>query len=277
VSTESPHVAEIAARRARSARVCGSSEAEAGLRDNAAVSEAAATPIPRRGRLWVILALSLAVAGLGWGLVNISTQKAGREVVRIAGGSSAQEIFGGVPQAGDRLGPSDAPVSIQVFNDLQCSSCRAAFLGTIPTLVERYVRPGHAKLLMRHYSVAENPVELGFFGAEAAAGQGYGWQYTYLFFRNQGEAKRFGIDNNFLTSLAGSIESLDIPEWQQYLKRESGSGGAISRTLEGYEKLGTRLGIRTGQALIVSGPHGARTLQEAPSLAAIEQAIAAVG
>jgi hypothetical protein len=278
VSTESPHVAEIVwAWGAERPGTRLRSEAEAGLRDNAAVSEAAATPIPRRGRLWVILALSLAAAGLGWGLVNISTQKAGREVVRIAGGSSAQEIFGGVPQAGDRLGSSDAPVSIQVFNDLQCSSCRAAFLGTIPPLVERYVRPGKVKLLMRHYSVAENPVELGFFGAEAAARQGYGWQYTYLFFRNQGEADRFHLNNDFFTSLAGSIESLDIPEWQQYLKRESGSGGAISRTLEGYEKLGTRLSIRTGQALIVGGPRGARTLQEGPSLVAIEQAIAAVG
>ncbi len=239
------------------------------------MSEIVVDSIPRRGRLWVILALLLAVVGLGYALVNISTRKAGREVVRVAGISTAQEIFGGVPQAGDRLGSADAPVSIEVFNDLQCSSCRAAFLVTIPRLVEDYVRPGDVKLLMRHYSVAESPVELGFFGAEAAAQQGYGWQYTYLFFRNQSEAKRFRIDNDFLASLAGSIESLNVPEWQQYLKRESGSGGAISKTLEGYEKLGTKLGIRIGQAMIISGPQGTRTLQEGPSLAAVERAIEA--
>jgi hypothetical protein len=250
---------------------------EARLRDNAAMSEAAATPIPQRGRIWVVLALSLAIAGLAYGLVEISTRKAGREVVRIAGGSSAQEIFGGVPQAGDRLGSSDAPVSIQVFNDLQCSSCRADFLTTIPGLVERYARPGGAKLLMRHYSVAENPLELGFFGAEAAAQQGYGWQYTYLFFRNQGEAKRFGVDENLLASLAGSIEELDVPEWQRYLDSEGGSAGAISRKLEGYGELGRKLGIRTGQAMVVSGPRGTRTLQEGPSLAEVETAIAEVG
>jgi protein-disulfide isomerase len=242
-----------------------------------AMSEAAATPIPQRGRVWVVLALSLAIAGLAYGLVEISTRKAGREVVRIAGGSSAQEVFGGVPQAGDRLGSADAPVSIQVFNDLQCASCRADFLTTIPRLVERYARPGGAKLLMRHYSVAENPLELGFFGAEAAARQGYGWQYTYLFFRNQGEAKRFGIDENFLASLAGSIEELDLPEWQRYLDREGGSTGAISRKLEGYDELGRKLGIRAGQAMVVSGPRGTRTLQEGPSLAEVETAIAEVG
>ena len=164
----------------------------------AAVSEVAVTPLPRRGRLWVILALGLTLVALGYAVVEISTREAGRDVVRVEGIASAQELFGGVPQEGDRLGSNDAPVSIQVFNDLQCGNCRADFLDTIPGLVEDYARPGAAKLLMRHYSVAENPLELGFFGAEAAAQQGYGWQYTYLFFLNQAEAERFGIDNEFM-------------------------------------------------------------------------------
>jgi protein-disulfide isomerase len=240
------------------------------------VSEVAATPIPRRGRLWVILLLGLALAGLGYALVQISTRKAGRDVVQIEGIANAQEIFGGVPQEGDRLGASDAPVSIQVFNDLQCGNCREDFLGTIPPLVNAHVRSGDAKLLMRHYSVAENPLELGFFGAEAAAQQGYGWQYTYLFFRNQDEAKRLGIDNELMASIAGSIGELDVPEWQEYLDREAGSEGSIAKQLEADEELGTKLGIRTELAMIVSGPAGARTLQDGPGLSQIERAIEAV-
>ncbi len=234
-------------------------------------------PIPRRGRIWVILPLVLAIAALGYALAGIATQKAGRDVVRVAGISDAQRIFGGVPQEGDRLGSSDAPVSIQLFTDLQCSNCRADFLGTIPSLVEGRVRAGDVKLLMRHYSVAENPLELGFFGAEAAARQGYGWQYTYLFFRNQAEAERFGVDEDFMASVAGSIGELDVPEWQEDLDREGGAGGAIAETLEGYDELGSKLGIRAGQAMIFSGPGGARTLQDGPSLGQIERAIADVG
>jgi len=225
----------------------------------------------------VILALGLALAGLGYALVDISTRKAGSEVVRVEGISDAQELFGGVPQEGDRLGSEDAPVSIQVFNDLQCGNCRTNFLDTIPPLVENYARPGTAKLLMRHYSVAENPQERGFFGAEAAAQQGYGWQYTYLFFRNQAEAGRFEVDNEFMASLAGSIGELDVPEWQEYLDSEGGSDGAIVKTLEDYEDLGMTLGIRAGQAMIVSGPGGTRTLQDGPALAQVERAIEAVG
>jgi Thioredoxin len=240
------------------------------------VSAAAATPIPRRGRLWVILFLGLAVAGLGYTIVDISTKEAGRQVVEVDGIASVQRVFGGLAQEGDRLGSADAPVSIQVFNDLQCGNCRDEFLGTIPPLVEEYVRPGEVKLLMRHYSVARNPLELGFFGAEAAAEQGYGWQYTYLFFVNQDEGERFGVGDRFMGSLAGSVGEIELPEWRATMEREEDAEGPIAERLEGYEELGRELGIRTGQALIVSGPKGTRTLQDDPSLAQAEQAIAAV-
>jgi hypothetical protein len=240
------------------------------------VSEVAVTPLPRRGRIWVLLALVLALGAIGYALVGIATKRAGRAPVRIEGISTAQATFGGIPQEGDRLGSADAPVSIQVFADLQCGDCRENFLATMPALAERYARPGDAKLLLRHYSVAENPLEKGFFGAEAAARQGYGWQYTYLFFLNQDEADRTEVDDDFVESLAGSIGELDVPEWRQYLDRASGSDGAITRQLEGYGELGTDLGIRTRMAAIVDGPRGVRTLQDGPDLSQLEGAIAAV-
>ena len=238
--------------------------------------EPVAVPIPRRGRIWVILVLGLVISALGYAVVQIATRPAGRDAVRVTGIGDAQRTFGGIPQAGDRLGSADAPVSIQVFNDMQCSSCREDFLSTIPALTEDYARPGDVKLLMRHYSVAQNPLELGFYGAEAAAEQGYGWQYTYLFFRNQSEAERFGIGDEFMASLAGSIGELDVPEWERALERELGADGPVTRRLEGYEQLGVALGIRTGQAAIVNGPGGTRTLQDGPTLGRIEAAIESV-
>jgi protein-disulfide isomerase len=240
-------------------------------------SEAAATAIPRRGRVWVILILSVVAIGIGYAIVSIATKEPGREVVRVDGIGTAQELFGGVPQEGERLGSDDAPVSIQVFADMQCGSCRDDFLGTIPGLTEKYARPGSAKLLLRHYSVAQNPLELGFFGAEAAAEQGYGWQYTYLFFRNQDEAERFGVGDELMETLAGSIAGLEIPEWEKYLEQNSGNEGAIATRLEEYDRLGTDLGIRTRPAMIVNGPEGTRTLQDGPSLARVERAIEEVG
>ena len=98
-----------------------------------------------------------------------------------------------------------------------------------PALADEYARPGDAKLLISHYSVAQNPLELGFFGAEAAAEQGYGWQYTYLFFRNQDEAERFGVGEEFMDSLAGAIGNLNVPEWEEYLEEQQRQPAERSR------------------------------------------------
>lgn len=243
-----------------------------------AMSEVAVRAIPRRGRAWVIAAFVLGLIALGYALVNISTQKADRSAIKIEGIAEAQEIFGGVPQEGVRLGSSDAPVTIQLFNDLQCSSCREAFLGTVPALTENYARPGSVKLLYRHYSNAENAIEAGFYGAEAAAEQGYGWQYTYLFFRNQEELERIGPNRfeEFTDSVAGGIEELNAPEWEAALDEKGQAGGAIEKRLEADDELGQNLGIRVGQAAIVSGPNGTRTLQDSAGLGEIEKAIAEV-
>lgn len=244
------------------------------------MSEATQSPpvraLPRRGRLWVILALGLALFALGYLIVTVSTREAGSDVVHIAGIGETQEIFGGVPQEGDRFGSADAPVTVQLFNDVQCSSCSEDFVEAMPTLAEKYARPGDVKFLYRHYSNSESPMELGFFGAEAAAAQGYGWQYIYLFFRNQDEAERFGVNQDFLDSVAGAVGEIDFPEWQEYLEDEGGPDGAITKNLEADEELARGLGIRYGQAAIVSGPNGARTVQDGATLGQIERAIAAV-
>jgi hypothetical protein len=224
----------------------------------------------------VIAALLAAALVLGYVMIDIATREPGRDAVRVEGIERAQATFGGVPQAADRLGSADAPVSVQVFADLQCAACRDDFLAVIPTLAEDYARPGDARLLMRHYSIARNPLELGFFGAEAAAQQGYGWQYTYLFFRNQGEAERFGIGDRLLESLAGSIGELDVREWRDYLDQEGGEEGAITETLEGYAEQGAELGVRSDVATLINGPGGTRMLQDGPSLGAVERAIEAV-
>jgi protein-disulfide isomerase len=239
-------------------------------------SEVASRPLPHRGRLWVVALLALGLLALGYTIVEMSTQEPGDPVVHVDGISDAQRLFGGVPQEGDRLGSEDAPVTIQVFNDLQCSECQDDFLSTIPELTERYARPGDVKLLYRHYSNSINPEQLGFYGAEAAADQGYGWQYIYLFFRNQDEAERLGVDQELLASIAGGVEELEIQEWEKDLEENGTSGGTIDKRLEGYEKLGRDLKIRTGQGMVVSGPSGTATLQEAPSLGEVEAAIAEV-
>jgi protein-disulfide isomerase len=230
----------------------------------------------RRGRWWVLGILAIGAVALIAGLANLATQKPDRSRITVAGIGDAQQIFGGVRQDGDRIGSPDAPVTIQWFDDLQCGNCRGQFLATVPTLVNDYVRPGDVRMEYRHYSFSSATEELGFFGAEAAADQDYTWPYVYLFFRNQDEAKRVGVNRDFLTSLAGGIPELDVPQWRDYLDSEGGSDGRIAARLARYESLGSQLRIRAQPAAIVNGPNGTRTLQDSPRLSQITAAIDAV-
>lgn len=239
------------------------------------MSEVAAKPLPRHGRVWVAGILALALFALAYTIVELSTREPGSPVVRIDGINDAQRLFGGVPQEDDRFGSSNAPVTIQLFNDMQCAGCREDFLAAIPTLAEDYARPGDVQLLYRHYSNSINAKQLGFYGAEAAAEQNYGWQYIYLFFRNQDEAERFGVDQDYLASIAGAVERLDGAAWEKAMESSlNDPDSPIAQQLAEYEELGRDLKIRTGQAAIVTGPNGTRTLQDGASLAEIERAIA---
>jgi hypothetical protein len=260
-------------------------------RDNGAVSPATTEPeppvlqrpMPRRGRGWVILIMLLGLIALGYAVVNIATQKPNKNTVHLNGIGEAQELFGGVPQEGARLGSEDAPVTIQIFGDEQSSLCREGFLTTIPTLTEKYARPGSVKLLYRHYSNSENEIEYGFYGTEAAAEQGYGWQYIYLFYANQKEADRFGVTEaenrrsglreNFLDSLAGGVEELEDNEWEEAFVQGREPESAMTKSLAAQEELGSKLGIRYGLAMVIEGPDGNATLQENPTLKEVERAI----
>ncbi len=99
---------------------------------------------------------------------------------------------------------------------------------------QNYARPGDVKFLYRHYANGENPTELGFFGAEAAAEQAT--VYTYLFFRISDQADGLG---SIRTSsiIAAASEGLNFPEWEKTLEMLGGANGPIAERLKGYEDL----------------------------------------
>jgi protein-disulfide isomerase len=238
---------------------------------------ATAGTAPRRRGRWIVAALlGLALLGLGAAIVELSTQKGGRPQVVVNGINDAQEIFGGIRQSGDRLGDPSAPVTIQVFNDLQCSNCRDQFLATTPELVDQLVRNGEAQMLYRNYSFSVRVVNEGFIGAMAAGRQGYQWQYAYLFFRNQAEAERIGVTSDFLVSLASSIGELDVDQWKQDFAQGGAPDGAFTKRIEAVDAIGRNLGLRAAPSAIVTGPNGTETLQDSPDLNEILAAVKSV-
>jgi protein-disulfide isomerase len=231
---------------------------------------------PRRGRWWVRVAFLLLAAALLAGIAQLATQEPDRDLIRISGTGDAQRIFGGLAQDGERLGASDADLLITFFNDVQCSTCASYFLRTTPVLVDDLARSGEAKLIYRSYSFSSAEQELGFFGAAAAGEQGYLWQYVYLFFRNQDEARREGVTDRFLQTIAGAIGGLDVAQWRDDLDQGLEPDSAMRARLERDGLLAGQLDVRARPAALVVGPRGSELLQESPSLTEIEAALDSV-
>ena len=227
----------------------------------------------RRGRVRVIVILAVFFAALAIVIVELSTEEGGAALVEVEGVNDAQRYFGGLGQEGDRLGDSDAPVTIQIFNDVQCDDCSDHFLETTPGLIEELVRTGRAKLLYRHYSFSIRQIQEGFIGARAAAAQDYEWNYIYLLFANQEEGKRVGVDSEFLDAIAGAIQELEPAQWQEDFLEGSEPESEIIQELEEQDRVATDLRLRAEPSAIVSGPAGTEVLQDSPSLEEILETV----
>lgn len=239
-----------------------------------ATETAGAQPDMRRGRWLVIVILALAAISLLAAVQQLSTREGGAPLIEIRGINDAQRIFGGLPSAEDRLGNSGAPVTIQVFNDVQCSSCGEEFLSTIPPIVDDEVRADEVQLLYRNYSFSINPVQEGFIANVAAGEQGYSWPYIYLQFRNQAQAERLGgVDSDFLDEIASSIKELEIIDWRRAYAEGGGADGEITQEISEQDEIAQGLGLRAAPSMIITGPGGTETLQDSPTLGQVRAAI----
>lgn len=230
-------------------------------------------PAGRPGRIWIILILAAAIVGLAIGIVGLSTQEPGEDFKDVIGAGDSQRIFGGVRQLDDRLGSEDAPIQIQYFADVQSSTYRDQFLETIPPTVSTDVRDGAVQFLLRNRSLTQNATELSFYGVEAAANQGYGWQFAYLMVRNQEEAEKYRLTEDFLETLAGAIPHLDPLEWKEDFDEGVDPESEMTADLQAQDELAIQLEIRDEPAFVVSGPGGTEILQDAPDLDRLQLAI----
>lgn len=154
--------------------------------------------------------------------------------------------FSNIPQRGIAVGAVDAPVTLTVFVDLQCPFCRDFAQKVEPTLVERYARPGKARLVLRN---------LAFLGAESrtaarmagAVGlQDHLWEFTALVFaaakgENSGE-----IDEPFLRRVAGAIPRVDVDR-----AAADSSSSAVTAQLDEARREASTFGIHAAPTFLL--------------------------
>jgi protein-disulfide isomerase len=225
-----------------------------------------------RSRLIPLTILLLGTVGLGWAIVSIAVGERELQESTITGSGEVQELIGGIRQLENRLGDEGAPVTVTVFNDVQCPRCADYQAATIDPLIADYARTGEVKLEFRHFPLGLQPVTLGAVAAEAAGEQDRQWQYLSIFMRNLDQVPETGVDQSFLNEVAGATPKLDVAAWEQALQGEE----ARARAQEDVE-LATELRLSADPALIVEGAAGSETLEETPSLDQVAAAIDRVG
>ena len=228
----------------------------------------------RRPRVIGLLVLALCVGLLGFAIVSLSVGSGGEENdVRITGAEEVQSLVGGIPQDGPRLGSIDAPVTVQVFNDLSCDPCSDWNRDVVVPLIQGPVRSGDVQLVYHNFPMSQSGFFLGAYAAVAAANQDYEWQFIQLFFANQDEAKKLGADQDFLDAIARGVGvvNFNVEQWQRDMKEDD-----IQATLDADEKITAERRLPAEPAVVVGGANGTEQLIQSPSLAEVQAAIAEV-
>ena len=224
-----------------------------------------------RSRWLPLTLLSLAAAGLLAALVSLSVGQHREEDLVITGTGAVQELVGGIRQLDDRLGDENAPVTLTLFTDVQCPSCADYQLTVIDPLIEDLVRTGEASIELKNFSLGAKEVTLGGIGVEAAAKQDHGWQYAEMFMRNLGAAPDAGVNQDFLDEVAANTPQLDTAGWE-----EADADPTTEAAAKQDADLAVQLRLTDDVVVNVQGANGSKLLENSPSRAQIDAAIAQV-
>lgn len=230
--------------------------------------ERPASPAPPRRWIPLTALTFFAVAILAM-LVSLSVGEHREENLVITGTGDVQELIAGIPQLGERLGNSDAPITLTLFTDVQAPLAAEYQRDVIDPFIEEEVRTGNAQMIFKNFSLGAKEVTLGGIAVEAAAAQDHGWQYAEMFLRNQDEAKESGVDQDFLDEVAANTPRLEVTEWE-----DAYYDAASREAAEADAELAVSLRLRgDGTAVNVQGPNGSELLQDSPSREEIDAAI----
>ena len=145
--------------------------------------QAARTPPPppvrargrRRASPRVLIAAGvvalLVVVGIVLGVVLTggSDSSSSAPASKLPDAADVQQLLAGIPQNGNVLGNPNAPVTVIQYIDLQCPFCRQFETEVMPTIVEKYVRKGKAKVESRVIYIIGPDSQTGREAALAAA------------------------------------------------------------------------------------------------------------
>lgn len=208
-----------------------------------------------------LLATVILAAIVVFALLVLLSQISGSE-------GGVQELLADVPQDGTTLGSEDAPVTIYLYEDLQCPACASFARRTFPELVTRYVEPGEVKVVSEPLTIIGPDSTPATEAALSAGEQDLYWEYSTLFFLNQRRENSGYVTDEFLTSIAEETQGLDVDQWNE--EREPGS---FESEIEAAQNMARDDGVGGTPTLVITGPQGTSKLVGAVPIDQVAAAI----
>lgn len=128
-------------------------------------------------------------------------------------------VFAGIPQHGAVLGQPTAPVTLQVFVDLEDHGDGTRwFDAMLPPILARFVRTNIVRLEFHSFktdTLNRRPFLAQQVAALAAGAQNLLWNYATIFVNEQGREFTNYVTEKFLKGIAEQIPGLNLTEWEQ--------------------------------------------------------------
>jgi protein-disulfide isomerase len=166
--------------------------------------------------------------------------------------ADVEKLFGGIPQKGVTLGEPDAPATLIEFADLQCPFCAQYTTGALPTVIQDYVRSGRLKMQLRLLRFIGPDSERGAEVAAAATMQNKGWDYSDLFYRNQGQENSGYATDAFLERVARETPGLDVNQLESDL-----DSPPAQKLIREAERQANQLGVSGTPTFFIQKGNGA--------------------
>jgi protein-disulfide isomerase len=169
-----------------------------------------------------------------------------------AGAARVQSLFHGIAQHGNVLGRPSAPVTLVEYADLQCPYCRDFGLQAEPSLIERYVRTGHVKVIFRPLAFLGPDSVRGRNAVIAAGIQNKLFDVVQLLYTNQGVENTGWLDDRIVEAAARSVPSIEVG--RLLADRDS---VAVARKAQAFDTQAMADGIRSTPTVLVGKTGGA--------------------